>query len=161
MTRCAPCEVISASKTKSTKFPIRTMRLYNPLKTNKLQGVERSLNFFAFRGKPDRRVHAKLKNPNLQTFMTEASDRKIDILIDQVGRLTESVHELKLSTHELKESTHELKESTHELRMSIHELKEITIAQNQAIQRTADQHDQTVNRLIGVVETLITQGRSS
>lgn len=72
--------------------------------------------------------------------MAEATDRKIDILIDQVGRLTES---------------------THELRMSIHELKEITIAQNQAIQRTADQHDQTVNRLIGVVETLITQGRSS
>ena len=93
--------------------------------------------------------------------MAEATDRKIDILIDQVGRLTESVHELKLSTHELKESTHELKESTHELRMSIHELKEITIAQNQAIQRTADQHDQTVNRLIGVVETLITQSRST
>ena len=72
--------------------------------------------------------------------MAEATDRKIDILIDQVGRLTES---------------------THELRMSIHELKEITIAQNQAIQRTADQHDQTVNRLIGVVETLITQSRSA
>jgi len=86
--------------------------------------------------------------------MAEATDQKIDILIDQVGRLTESVYELKASTHELKESTHEL-------RMSIHELKEITIAQNQAIQRTADQHDQTVNRLIGVVETLITQGRSS
>lgn len=59
--------------------------------------------------------------------MAEVSDRKIDLLIDQVGRLTESIHEL----------------------------KEVSIAQNQAIQRVADQHEHTVTRLIGVVETLL------
>lgn len=59
--------------------------------------------------------------------MAEAPDQKIDLLIDQVGLLTESIHEL----------------------------KEASIAQNQAIQRVADQHEQTVTRLIGVVETLL------
>lgn len=59
--------------------------------------------------------------------MAEAADRKIDLLIDQVGLLTESIHEL----------------------------KEASVAQNQAIQRIADQQEQTVSRLIGVVETLL------
>jgi methyl coenzyme M reductase beta subunit len=65
--------------------------------------------------------------------MAEVSDRKIDLLIDQVGRLTESIHEL----------------------------KEVSIAQNQAIQRVADQHEQTVTRLITVVEALLHKDQQS
>ena len=65
--------------------------------------------------------------------MAEVSDRKIDLLIDQVDRLTESIHEL----------------------------KEVSIAQNQAIQRVADQHEQTVTRLISVVEALLHKDQQS
>ncbi|MGA1411404.1 MAG: hypothetical protein ACO37W_16910 [Prochlorotrichaceae cyanobacterium] len=92
---------------------------------------------------------------------THELKESIHELKDSTHELKESVHELKDSTHELKESVHELKESAHEMLGSIHQLKEITIAQNQAIQRTADQHDQTVNRLITVVETLIQQNQEN
>lgn len=67
-------------------------------------------------------------NVDLQVpTMAEVPDKEIDLLIGQVGLLTESIHEL----------------------------KEASIAQNQSIQRVADQHEQTVGRLIGVVETLL------
>jgi hypothetical protein len=55
------------------------------------------------------------------------SNGKIDSLIDQVGRLTESMMEL----------------------------KEASIAQNLSIQGMADQHDQTVVRFMGLVEALL------
>jgi hypothetical protein len=69
--------------------------------------------------------------------MTESNGHqpeKIDLLIDQVGRLTENVNEL---------------------RLGISELKDIAEAQSKSIKQLAQQQDQTVSRLVGIVESLI------
>jgi hypothetical protein len=64
---------------------------------------------------------------------------KIDILIDQVGRLTESIHELKaLAGQQL----------------------QVAEQQNENIKQLAHQHDQTVSRLVGIVESLLPQQKN-
>jgi uncharacterized protein YoxC len=89
---------------------------------------------------------------------------KVEILIDQVGHLTESVTELCISVADLRESVTELRISVADLRESVTELRIVTEQQTQAIQaqnelikRLYDSHDQTINRLVTIVETLIQQ----
>jgi hypothetical protein len=65
--------------------------------------------------------------------MTESNGHqpeKIDILVDQVGRLTESVYEL---------------------RLGISELKDIARQQTESIKQMAQQQNETVSRLVEIV----------
>jgi hypothetical protein len=66
---------------------------------------------------------------------------KLDILIDQVGRLTESITELGIFVREGFEESNQ--------RMT--RLEEISQRQADAI----DRQEQNINRLVGVVEKLI------
>jgi hypothetical protein len=68
--------------------------------------------------------------------MNSNGNGKIEILIDQVGRLTESVTELRIVTEQQTQAIQ---------------------TQSELIKRLYDSHDQTINRLVTIVETLIQQ----
>jgi hypothetical protein len=78
---------------------------------------------------------------------------KIDILIDQVGHLTESVHGLREGIHELREGIHDLKEV---VTTGFADLKVISERQEQNISRLVE----VVNRQTELVDTLIRNRQS-
>lgn len=85
--------------------------------------------------------------------MTQLNDsEKIEILIDQVGRMTESITELRMSVTDLRGA----------VVSGFAELKAITERQAESIERlaqTAERQERNTDRLVGIVETLIQERR--
>ncbi len=111
--------------------------------------------------------------------MTDMTDReKIEILIDQVGRMTESITELRMGMREsvmdLRESVTELRtgmqESVSELRGSVSELREtvehgfdelrsLVTTGFTELKTVSERQERNIDRLVGIVETLIQERR--
>lgn len=82
--------------------------------------------------------------------MTQLNDsEKIEILIDQVGRMTESITELRMSVTDLGNT----------VQSGFAELKAITERQAESIDRLAQIQERNVDRLVGIVEALIQERR--
>lgn len=80
--------------------------------------------------------------------MTQLSDsEKIEILIDQVGRMTESITELRMTVEHMSEGITELRMT---VESGFTELK--TVSKRQ---------ERNIDRLVGIVETLIQERRSN
>lgn len=87
--------------------------------------------------------------------MAQLSDsEKIEILIDQVGRMTESITELRMSVEDMSEGITELRIGITELRITVeHGFTEL--------KTVSERQERNIDRLVGIVETLIQERRSN
>lgn len=89
--------------------------------------------------------------------MTQLNDsEKIEILIDQVGRMTESITELRMSLTDLRST---VVSGFDELKTISQRQAEAAERQSQSIDRLAQIQERNVDRLVGIVEALIQERR--